>query len=141
MQYSKEIYRKVFEDEVSKQAYLSCCKWLAKNVYGSQSYSERIAVKIQKLENRVKKVKIKKKETEKTFYRFQITLFYTVTLDESKDHFCNNCKVMTNSFLSSTPNCQECRLNAFWKKLKYEIDDISKFMEQEFKEDEQWEEA
>lgn len=87
MQYTTEIYSRVFENTASKQAYLSCRKWLAKNVYGSQSYSERIAVKVVKLENRIENVKKGKKENRNHFLSFSNNFILYDTVGRIKRAF------------------------------------------------------
>lgn len=138
--YSREVFRKTFENrESSKQCYLDACKWLAKNVYGSESYSEKLVVKIKKQESKVeretriiqlKNGKEKQKTVEVQVYRFEIVLYYQDSLTNSKDVFCNNCNQAHNTFFGDNPKCSDCRFKVFWKRLDFEsgsiVDGLSK---------------
>ena len=134
MQYTKEICRRYFESSVSKQAYLDACKWLAKNIYSSPSYSENVVVKIQKQEPRkvqtVEKVKlkngkIKEKEVEVDYFSFRVIVYYQMNLTSAKEQFCNNCKQIHESFFCEKQSCSDCKLKVLMKKLDFEIDGIT----------------
>lgn len=120
MQYTKEVYCKEFVNEVSKQAYLDCCKWLAKNIYSSPSYSENIVVKIKKCEPR----KVTKNGKTVEVAVFKLNVYYTMDLKSANERFCNNCRQMHQTFYQNNPQCSECKLKVFMKKTENEISGI-----------------
>lgn len=131
--YSEEITRKEFTDEVSKQAYLKACKWLAQNVYCSPSYSEKISVQIMKRENKeVQKIKGKKKEVIVS-YTFIVVIFISLNEKEMKEQFCKNCKHLHNVFYSiEKPRCEECKFTAYRKFVQSQIGSLKNDFEEEF---------
>lgn len=124
MQYTKEVYSKEFTDAVSKQAYLKACKWLAQNVYVSPSYSESIVVKIKK--------KDKRETKDGDLFVFEVVLYYSTNLVNAKDRFCNNCKQMHQTFYSNSPQCSECKLKVFFKKIENEVEGITNSLRGDF---------
>ncbi len=123
--YSVKFFEKSFEDEVSKKAYLKACKWLATNIWCSESYSDYIFVKLKKQDH---------KESDKTF-KFKVELFFTVDFESEKQIFCNNCKLSVNTFYgAANPPCQTCRLTPFIKKLVHDTEVTTEKLTRNFKE-------
>lgn len=140
--YSIKIFEKKFEGDVSKEVYLKACKWLAKNVYSSPSYSENISVKIVKSVIEVSKPVVDKK-TGEILKEAQIRTIFTVSLycvrdlkEALADH-CKNCKHLHNLFFDlKNMNCDECRVTVLQKKLEREIEDLADSMRKSFEEGE-----
>lgn len=122
--YMVKFFEKIFEDEVSKQAYLKACKWLATHVYNSEGYSDYVVVKIKKQEC---------KKSSETF-KFKVELFFTVDFESEQQVFCNNCKLSVNTFFGSEAPCSTCRLTTFLKKLKHDTEITSEGLTKTFKE-------
>ena len=120
--YSVKICEKTFEDEVSKNAYLKACKWLATNVFCSEGYSNVISVRILKQPH---------EKTDKT-YKFRVDLYYTADFESMQQIFCNNCKQSVNTFFGNAPVCNACRFNPFLKKLEHDTENIVKNFKKEF---------
>ncbi len=122
--YSVKFFEKTFENEVSKQAYLDACKWLATNVYCSEGYSEYITVKIKKQQQ-------KKSDTT---YKFTVELFYMIDFESAKSVFCNNCKLSVNTFFGNDAPCQTCRVTPLIKKLDHDTYNMVEGLAKDFKE-------
>ena len=120
--YSVKICEKTFEDEISKQAYLKACKWLAVNIYSSEGYSDFISVRVKKLDHK----------REDTTYKFKVELFFTVDFESEQQVFCNNCKQSVNTFFGSAAPCSTCRLTPFLKKLKHDTEITVEGLKKEF---------
>ena len=113
--YSEKIYELEISNEVSKQAYLDCCKWLAKHVYNNESLTKYITTKIEKQKN-------KKKPT------FKVILFVTMDDKELKEDFCKKCKQLNSIFYCvEKPSCDNCKFRAYKKKIEYEFRGIKDF--------------
>lgn len=94
--YSEKILEKEFSNKVSKEAYLSACKWLAKNVYSNKSLSEKVNVNITKTNSTT----------------FLVTLYSSIDEQETANDFCSKCKSLHTIFYSiDKPECNKC--NAF----------------------------
>jgi hypothetical protein len=101
---SQEIYKKKFSDEISKQAYLRACKWLAQNVYGNENISKNVSVKVEKL-------KLTKKDNLPTF---QITLYFMYDEQIEAAEYCHKCRQLHTILYSvDKPHCDECKMSAF----------------------------
>lgn len=124
--YTVKICEKTFEDEISKQAYLKACKWLAVNVYGSESYSDCVTVKIKKCSH---------KKSDKT-YKFNVELYFIADFEHEQKVFCNNCKLMQNTFFGSniTP-CQTCRLTPLLKNLERVTENTAESLRRSFEDE------
>ncbi len=122
--YSVKIGEKKFKKPVSKDAYLAATIWLAKNVYGRESYSKCVSVQITKDEP--------VEEDGEMLYGFTVSLFFNESFDEMKNSHCNACKQASNLFLSSNPNCQECKFNAFMRKAEYETETMVNNLKERF---------
>lgn len=99
---SYEIFSKKFKNEKSKEAYMSCVKWLAVNVFSKEEISKNVSVKIEK-------------EKSKT-PTFKLTVFVNIDKDNIKGRFCEKCKSVYASFYQvEKMNCLECKANAYIK--------------------------
>lgn len=97
---SYEIFSKKFKNEKSKEAYMSCVKWLAVNVFSKEEISKNVSVKIEK-------------EKSKT-PTFKLTVFVNIDKDNIKGRFCEKCKSVYASFYQvEKMNCLECKANAY----------------------------
>ena len=100
---SYEILSKNFSNEVSKQAYMECVKWLATHVYNKQEIASNISVRITK----DKKAKLP---------TFNLVIYLDVDRDKMKQDFCGHCKSLHSVFYSIDKiNCNECKMNAYFK--------------------------
>lgn len=139
--YSEKIFEKLFSDEVSKTAYLNACKWLAKNVYGSD-YANFISVKILKQEPKKAKRTVTKtvkgKEIAKTeeymLYSFVVELYFNINFESEQQIFCNSCHLAMNTFMGSKPDCKCCKVTGFLRKLKHDTETTVKNLQEEFQE-------
>lgn len=123
--YSEKIKEISFTDEISKQAYLKACKWLAKNVFGT-GYSEYINVKITK----------KKKAKKPTFV---VELFVSINEEEVKESYCSHCKkIQTLFYCVEKPDCKECKMQGYKKHLQTYIGTLKEKLEENYNEEE-WE--
>lgn len=125
--YSVKFFEKVFEDEVSKKAYLNVCKWLATHVYCSEGYSDYVFVRIKKQDH---------KSSDKTF-KFKVELFFTIDFESEQQIFCNNCKLSVNTFFGGAAPCQTCRLTPLLKKLEHDTKTTVEGLAKTFEEGEQ----
>lgn len=139
--YSVKLVEKLFEDEVSKQAYLKACKWLAQNVYGNESYSNSISVQIQKQPSRksyktvtvkLKSGKEKEKKEEVEIFTFKVILYFSMDFESTQKIFCNNCKNTINTFMGEDAPCRSCRVTSLLKELQHQTENISKRLSEGF---------
>lgn len=120
--YSEKVYEKSFSDDVSKDAYLKACKWLAKNIYSKKS-SKYITVKISKKEPEDKKEKP----------TFIVELFVTINEKEVKESVCDKCKQLHTMFYCiDKPKCEECKITVYKHELERQTMGIKKYFEEEF---------
>lgn len=106
--YCKCVFRKVFEDEVSKQAYLQACKWLAKNIYSNVELSKHIVVNIEKGGEQLP--------------AFIVSVYVKEDADEIQGSFCRHCKMLHTLFYSiDGMKCSECKANALVKELDKQL--------------------
>lgn len=105
--YSEKVYEKSFSNEVSKQAYLDACVWLAKHVYSRGNLPNYISVKIVKAE---KKIKNK--------FVFKVEVFATIEEDKVYENFCYKCKQMHTIFYSiDKPECCKCNMFVYRQRI------------------------
>lgn len=99
---SYEIFSKKFKNEKSKEAYMSCMKWLAVNVFSKEEISKNVSIKIEK-------------EKAKT-PTFKLTIFADIDNSYIKGRFCEKCKSLYATFYQvERMNCLECKVNAYIK--------------------------
>ena len=119
--YSEKIFEKSFSDEISKEAYLKACKWLAQNVY-SKSSSEYLTVKVTKV-----------KTTKKQNPTFLVEIFVSIDEKEIKNSVCEKCRLMHSMFYCiDKPRCDECKLTVYKKELERQMRNIKNYFEEEF---------
>lgn len=120
MIYCKHVFEKTFTDEVSKQAYLKACKWLAQNVYNNVELASSTVVSI-----------VKKTDEETEFPAFVVSVYTKNDEEESRKDFCNKCKTLHTIFYSiGGMNCGECKAGAYYKKLDDDIKHKAKFIKE-----------
>lgn len=97
---SFKIFEKEFKNEISKQAYLSACKWIGEKIIKVQGVQDNVTYKIQK-----------KKSKTPTFI---VTIFLSVDENKTKETFCKNCKHMYSIFYQlDRINCDDCKMRAY----------------------------
>lgn len=100
-----------FAHEISKNAYLDACKWLAKYVYGNDKLSD-IVVDIQKI----------KPKTEEELTKFKVTLFVTLDKNEFDKDYCDKChEIHKIWFINDNANCSECKFNSSRKQMANKV--------------------
>lgn len=141
--YSVKILDKDFVGDVSKEVYLEACKWLAKNVYSSPSYSDNISVQIKKSEKEIEK-KVREKKTGRILTKKQTRTVFTVSLYCVRDlnvaikEHCDNCRHLHNLFFQMNDmHCEECKVTALQKKLEHEVVNLAESLRKSFEEGEQ----
>lgn len=140
--YSVKILDKEFEGDVSKEVYLDACKWLAKNVYSSPSYSENISVQIVKSNKEVEKLVRHKKtgkieKTKQTRTVFTVSLYCVRNLDNALDEHCKNCRHLHNLFFQlNDMHCEECKVTALKRKLETELVGLAENLRKSFDDEE-----
>ena len=120
--YSELLYEKKFSNKISKEAYLTACKWLAKNVYSKVELSKYITVQI-----------IKEEQKKKQLPTFTVKLFITIDEKEIKDSYCEKCKQLHTIFYSiDAPDCNICKMNGYRKQLSNNVGNMVKFWKEVF---------
>lgn len=119
--YSEKIFQKTFSNEVSKDAYLEACKWLAKTVYSKGDLPRYITVRINKSD---KKVKNK--------FVFIVEVFATIEEEEIHENFCHKCKQLHTIFYSiDKPECCKCNMFVYRQKVADSIKVMKGYLESE----------
>lgn len=122
--YCEEIISKEFRNEISKQAYLDACKWLAKNVVGKKV-------------SQYTSYKIIKKEKEK-IPTFEVKIFMNVEAKELNEGFCKHCKMIYSAFYQVDKiNCNDCKFNAYKKKMQNSFNTMKDFVTKQIEGDEE----
>lgn len=125
--YCKCVFQKTFKHDVSKKAYLNACKWLAQNIYGNVELSKHVVVNIEK--------------QQKKSPAFIVSVYVKEEEGEVRESFCKHCKTLHTIFYSvDGMNCNECKANAFFKKLDKQLEGKANFVE-EVLEDKEYEEC
>lgn len=141
--YSIKILDKEFEGDVSKEVYLDACKWLAKNVYSSPSYSDNISVQIKKSTKEVEKLVRHKKtgkieKVKQTRTVFTVSLYCVRSLKDSIKEHCDNCKHLHSLFFQMKDfHCEECKMNVFQKKLEHDMIGLVEGLRKSFEQEEE----
>lgn len=122
MNYSVIVFEKSFSDDVSKNAYLKACKWLANNLYNKVELSESLYVQIIK-------------NNEEKSPTFVVKIFAKNSETKCKEDFCKKCRTINTVFYQvEKPNCDNCKANAFHKKMEKEIKTKRDFYKEAFNE-------
>lgn len=116
--FCEEAFRKEFEDEISKQAYLNACKWLAVNIYNNVELSKSVVVSIEKVAGR-------------ELPTFVVTVYVRMNEKEQREAHCKKCKMLHTIFYSMNGvNCSECRAKAYFKYLDDNIVNVKNFVKE-----------
>lgn len=122
MKYSVKIFEKSFSDEVSKDAYLKACKWLAKNLYSKDELAEMIHVNVKKEESQLP--------------TFVVSLYLVNDENECKECHCKKCRTISTVFYQvEKPDCDHCKMNAYMKRKERWIEDSANYYERYFNEE------
>lgn len=94
-----EVFRKKFENENKKEAYLNACKWLASNIISKQDLGSFT-------------FEIKEK---KVIDGFCFVLILSASVNESElfEGHCTACKTINNNFFHDNEACSMCRAKAY----------------------------
>ena len=127
MKYSVKVFEKEFSNEKSKVAYLNACKWLANNLFSKVELSKVVSVQINKDEN-------------KKLPTFIVSLFVNESETDCRVEHCKQCKTINTIFYQVTkPNCNECKMNAYKKRLDSRIEIKANFVKEIMNEKEDYE--
>lgn len=100
MKMATPFYKHNFSDEISKQAYLKACKWLAENVVSKVEIGETFW-KITKVEDA-------------SLPTFKLELYALIDTEDNIKAFCERCKEFHRVFyVNQQFNCNSCNLMAF----------------------------
>lgn len=102
--YSKEFFKKKFEADTMKKAYMDACKWYATNV-------------LSKAELRNVQVEFEKGHDEQQFPTVTIHLFAVLNEEELRERHCKICREANHLFyMHSNDNCNKCEANAYQRR-------------------------
>lgn len=103
IKYSKEFFKRSFEADTMKNAYMNACKWYATNVL---SKAELHNVQVEFV-----------KETGKQFPTVTIHLYAVLSENELRERHCNICREYHGLFfMNNNHNCDKCELKAYQKR-------------------------
>ena len=120
---SYKVFEKEFKNEVSKKAYLECCKWIGDKILKKKEISENLTYRI-----------IKKSDTK--IPTFVISVFLHVDEEKTKKDFCDKCKHLYNTFYQlDRMNCSECRMRAYRQNVEDYTKGLINIYESIFKEE------
>lgn len=119
--FCEKAFQKEFEDEVSKQAYLSACKWLAVNIYNNAELAKNLVIAIDKKE-------------QSELPTFVVTVYVRIDEKEQRDAHCKKCKMLHTIFYSvNSASCNECKAGAYYKRLDEHMKGLIDFYRTLFK--------
>ena len=99
--YSKEFFKKKFQAESMKAAYMSACKWYATNV-------------LSKDELHNVQVEFEKRTKDEQFPTVVVHLFAALSEDELRERHCKICKeTQTLFYMKKVHNCDRCDVTAY----------------------------
>lgn len=114
--FCEKAFEKEFEDEISKQAYLNACKWLAINIYNNVELSKSVVISIEKAAGR-------------ELPTFVVTVYARIDEKEQREAHCKKCKMLHTIFYSMNGvNCSECKAKAYFKYLDDNITNVKNFV-------------
>jgi hypothetical protein len=120
MLYSEIILQKNFSNQISKQAYLDACKWLAKNVYSKVELAKFVTVNVEKQEAKKKQLPT-----------FIVTLYATYNEEEMANSYCEKCRQLHNLLYSvEKPKCDTCKMLAFRKQKSKNLQGIKETLKE-----------
>lgn len=114
--FGEQAFVKEFTNEVSKQAYLDACKWLAVNLYNNVELSKHTLINIEKKE-------------EAQLPTFVVTVYARIDEKEQRSIRCKKCKMLHTMFYSVDGiNCNKCDSRGYQKQLDEDIVGIRTFV-------------
>ena len=120
---SFKIFEKKFKNEVSKKAYLECCKWIAEKIIKNKQIRENVTYKIEKSDSKIP--------------TFIVTVFLNVDEKITKETFCKNCHHLYNTFYQVDKiNCGECKMRAYRKSVEDYTNGLIQIYKSMFEEEE-----
>lgn len=103
IKFSKEFFKKSFEADTMKNAYMNACKWYATNVL---SKAELHNVQVEFV-----------KETGKQFPTVTIHLFAVLSEDELRERHCKICREYHGLFfMNNNHSCDKCEVKAYQRR-------------------------
>lgn len=103
------LVKKEFSSEISKDAYLKACGWVAKNIVSKEVEDGDTFWKI-----------TKKKDA--NLPTFVLEVHAMIDSDEHKESFCGACKEFHNSFfINEAYNCNSCKFLAFHSQVEQRL--------------------
>ena len=103
IKFSKEFFKKSFEADTMKNAYMNACKWYATNVL---SKAELHNVQVEFV-----------KETGRQFPTVTIHLFAVLSEDELRERHCKICREYHSLFfMNNNHSCNKCEVKAYQKR-------------------------
>ena len=122
--FCEKAFQKEFEHEVSKQAYLSACRWLAVNIYNNAELAKNIVVAIDKKE-------------QSELPTFVVTVYVRIDEKEQRGAHCKKCKMLHTIFYSvDGVNCSECKAKAYYRRLDEYTEGLVSFYKKMFEDKE-----
>lgn len=113
----KQVFTKTFEHEVSKQAYLNACKWLAQNIYGNVELARHVTVSIEKGTSQSP--------------AFTVVVYAKENEEELRKSFCKHCHMLHTTFFSiDGMNCGECKAGSYFKQLDKQVNSKADFIKE-----------
>ena len=98
--YSKEFFRKKFQAETMKTAYMNACKWYATNVL-SKDELHNVQVEFEK-------------DSKGEFPTVVIRLFAVLKENELRERYCKICRESHSLFyMNQNYNCNRCEAKAY----------------------------
>lgn len=110
MRVSEKLFEKTFQGKTTKEAFLTCCKWVSTNIIAVNN-SQNITYDITKAKNPL---------------HHKVTLTVYITADESEifRHTCEVCNETSGLFYLSGQKykCDSCKINPYRDRMKSRLE-------------------
>lgn len=109
MKIAIKFFEKSFVDEVSKNAYMKACKWVAKYIISKVEIGETFwnITKVEKANSPT----------------FKLELYAMLDDTDFENGFCNRCQEFHKSFfINQQFNCNKCNMKAYQNQIKQKLD-------------------
>lgn len=123
MNYTIKVLEKDFQHEVSKEAYLKACGWVATHVINKEEEMGRCFWNISKISGTGE------------IPTFKLKVYATLSEEEIREKHCEICKQVHNLFYMNhdKSHCSECKLKAYFIRVEEAMADRKKLIKEKIK--------
>lgn len=106
----EKLFERTFEGRTQKDAYLTCCKWVASNIIAINN-CRHVTYSIEKTEQRFPK-------------KVKLTAYVSADEEQIRDHNCEVCQEVGGILYSTEAKyrCYSCKLEPYRRRMKERLE-------------------